>query len=108
MQSTLGHYSTLRGGHAQGHLRDAFIEAVEAIEQWELGEPEPVVLVGHAQEEWPVSKVLRTMWNCTDIMPEMLRQSIDDMLPYLCGLKRRTYAAGSRALLAHVVRSDAK
>jgi hypothetical protein len=36
----------LRSGHAGGHLRDAFWEAVDALMAWEENEPMPIVLVG--------------------------------------------------------------
>lgn len=106
MQSVLGNYSPARGGHAPSHLRDAFSDAVDAIEQWAPGEPEPIIYVGRSQEEWPVRKAVGVLWNCTDFMPEMICDAIDDMLPWLCSLRRRTYAAGARALLTHVIELD--
>jgi hypothetical protein len=38
-------YRRSNGGHYPGHLRDAFIEAVDAYREWEPGEPEPTIEV---------------------------------------------------------------
>ena len=36
----------LRGGHAGGHLRDGFWEAIEALAEWDGNGEMPRVLVG--------------------------------------------------------------
>lgn len=56
-----------RGGHAPGDLRDAFIAAIEAYDDWEEGEPEPTVEL--REQQVPISRVCGLLWNCSDTMP---------------------------------------
>ena len=90
-------YSPVRGGHAPGHLRDAFVDAVDAYAAWKTGEPEPVVDLGGANI--PVSRVFGMLWCCTDVLPGHLADTVND---HLRGerLRRHTYAAAARALKA--------
>jgi hypothetical protein len=37
------YYGNRRGGHCPSHVRQAFIDALEAYTFWETGEPEPQV-----------------------------------------------------------------
>ena len=61
----------LRGGHAPGHVRDAFRAAIEAFYHWNDGEPEPTVTfeINYEPVEIPISKACGLVWNCTDILP---------------------------------------
>ena len=55
-----------RGGHAPGHLRDAFLEWTE---RYIGGENPPTVQVGDDETPRPIGWLLGQLWNCTDVMP---------------------------------------
>jgi hypothetical protein len=90
--------SILRRGHAPGHVRDAFLSAIDAYMAWESGEPEPTVeyQVHYVPSEIPISKACTLVWNCTDIMPGRAFSKLRDDLGL--DVKRSTYAACARAL----------
>jgi hypothetical protein len=92
-------YQPRLGGHAPGHLRDAFALAVEAYEAWNDGSAEPTVLVGHEEIPMKIGAVAGLLCNCTDIMGSFMCRDIDDLLP--AGDECRsgsTYAIGARHL----------
>jgi hypothetical protein len=101
----------IKSGHLGGHLRELFMEAVEAWKNWNTGEPEPTVVlepnyefegnpgaIARNAKKKPctltVSQVCGLLWNCTDILPGSDFQDLQDKLD----LKRRTYAAAARAI----------
>jgi hypothetical protein len=90
-----------RGGHAPGHIRDAFLEAIEAYADWEAGHPEPVVHLGWTTLS--ISRICGLVWNCRDILPGMACRELADLDVW--SDKRQvfpegsTYARGARALL---------
>jgi hypothetical protein len=103
------------GGHAPGHIRQVFIDAIEAYRDWEPGTPEPTVSYDvrspaqHPQEffhietrEIPISQACGLVWNCADILPN----SNFDTLFRHCGVEpipeRQTYASAARALKAAI------
>jgi hypothetical protein len=92
----------MRSGHAPGHVRDAFCNAVEAFVAWKPGEPEPSVEyeVNHEPRQVPVSHMCGLLWNCTDILPGNYFHDL------ACDLKvgRQTYAAAARAMAAYITR----
>ena len=92
-------YRPARGGHAPGHLREAFGNAVEAYDAWRPGEPEPVVEIDG--EQHTVGKVFGLLWCCTDILPGHLVGMVNDQLGDNLGL--HTYAAAARALKAKLI-----
>jgi hypothetical protein len=49
-----------RGGHAPGHLREAF---------WEWAEADQAVTVTVDETERPVAWLFGQLWNCSDVMP---------------------------------------
>ena len=85
------------GGHAPGHVRDTFLQALEAYLQWENGDPEPKVTyeVRYEPQEISISEACGLVWNCTDIVPSLAFGTLED-----CGIEcsRQTYAAAARAL----------
>jgi hypothetical protein len=91
----------LRNGHAPGHVRDTFCDAVEAYVGWNKGEPEPTVEyeIKYVPRKITISKACGLLWNCTDIIPSLEVQSLRD-----CGLEigRQTYAACARAMLQSI------
>ena len=83
-------YNPARGGHAPGDLRTAFEEAVEAICDWNEGDPEPTVEV--REREMAVGAVCGLLWNCEDILPSGTMECVDP--DFGCG----SYAAAARVL----------
>jgi hypothetical protein len=59
-----------RGGHYPGHLRDMFLEAIDAFRDWNEGEPEPTVEYqkNYQASQIPISRACGLLWNCTDII----------------------------------------
>lgn len=92
----------LRSGHAPGHVRDTFLNAISAFMEWDQhsGEPEPAVEfeVNYVQRQILISQACSLVWNCTDIMPGLychwLRRKLD--------IKCSTYAACARAMRATI------
>lgn len=76
-------YTASRGGHAPGHLRDAFLDWIERLE--ELAEESETGLMEDLQPDKAVNQVggegifnngpkplkwlIGQLWNCTDFMP---------------------------------------
>jgi hypothetical protein len=54
-------YDPRRGGHAPGHLRDAFLEWLDTGESTHT----VVVLGEHRSLNWLCGQ----LWNCTDVLP---------------------------------------
>ena len=98
-------YTRGNGGHAHGHVRDAFLDAIEAYRGWRPGRPEPTAALRSPQavtlrtdHELSLAAACGLVWNCTDILP-----GIDFGLLVDCGVepKSRTYAAAARAFRSH-------
>lgn len=52
------------GGHAPGHLREAFLEYLN-------GDPDSeTISIGYEEKAMPLRWLLGQLWNCTDILPE--------------------------------------
>lgn len=92
----------LRSGHAPGHVREAFLNAAHSFMSWQPGTPEPTVdfEVGYVPRQIPLSKLCGLLWNCTDIMPGISFSELSDAMD----IKRQTYAACARAMLAAIKR----
>jgi hypothetical protein len=91
----------LRHGHAGGHLREMFINAIDAFRTWETREPEPTVEleVNYEPHEITISKACGIMWNCTDILPGVW----SDIIEELFGKGHRgTYGAAARLMMADI------
>ena len=87
-------------GHAPGHIRETFLDAVDAFMAWNDGEPEPTVEfeVRYVPRQIPISKACSLVWNCTDVVPGVTFNELADVLD----IKRHTYAACARAMLAKI------
>jgi hypothetical protein len=87
-----------KGGHAPGHIRDAFGDAMFAFMDWDRKTPEPTVDVEihHEPRKMTISQVCGLVWNCSDILPGRFI----DWIAEACGLERmrNTYAAAARAI----------
>jgi hypothetical protein len=60
------------GGHAPGHVRNTFLQAVEAWQGWSARSPEPTVEfeVGYVPQPILISKACGLVWNCPDVLPD--------------------------------------
>ncbi|MBI4269061.1 MAG: hypothetical protein HY615_01905 [Candidatus Rokubacteria bacterium] len=72
--SLLGKYDPRRGGHAPGHLRDAFYAWIED------GAEAETVTVGYDDVEKPAAWLLGALWNCTDVVPGDVRQKVEGIV----------------------------
>jgi hypothetical protein len=102
-ESILQHsfFHPARGGHAPGNLRDAFCGAVDAYEPWADGDPEPTVEI--RDRELKITAICGLLWNCSDIMPYLLYDQINDLMRLPMEMpQRRTYAVGARLLKAMI------
>jgi hypothetical protein len=86
-------------GHRPGHVRDTFLQAIEAWLCWQRGQPEPMIKheVGYLPRLISLSQACGLVLKCTDILPGT---EVDALLDEGLPLKRRTYAAAARAILA--------
>jgi hypothetical protein len=82
-------------GHAPGHARDAFIEAVERLLEWDGTGPEPLVdfEVNYEPVQITIGQACHLMSRCTDILPGYIRDHLEEF-----GLKTGTHSAGARAV----------
>ena len=92
----------LRHGHAPGHVRETFGDAVEAFMAWNPGESEPVVTfeIGYEPHEIPISCACTLVWNCVDIIPGRLHRELCE--DARLDIKSQTYAACARAMRASI------
>jgi hypothetical protein len=97
----------LRHGHAPGHVRDTFCEAVIAFTEWNAGEPEPRVAfeIDYEPHQIPISRACTLVWQCNDIIPGHLFDWLRD--DGGLEMKRQTYAACARAMRAAIKREAA-
>jgi hypothetical protein len=95
----------LRYGHAPGHVRETFGNAVEAFMAWKGGEPEPTVKyeIHYVPRQIPISRACGLVWNCTDIMPGDVFDHLNTELDG--AIKRQAYAACARAMLVSIRKS---
>lgn len=75
-------YAPNRGGHAPGHLREAFAEWLE----------------GDREYDAEARRLTGQLWNCTDIMPRYMRELVAEDY----GAEAYTYAQAARAVRATV------
>ena len=92
-------------GHASITLQHLFRDALEAFDEWENGNPEPVVL--YEDRPVPINVVFSAMHGCTDIVPEaMIGIVIDSLTKPWQGegpFDRMTFSTASR-IMAVLVR----
>jgi hypothetical protein len=64
----------LRHGHAPGHARETFCNAVGEFLSWKPGDAEPMVEyeVDYEPHLISISRACTLLWNCTDIAPGLL------------------------------------
>ena len=73
------------GGHAPGHVRDAFCKAVYAFHRWDGTGPEPKVEfeVNYQPTLISLSEACGLVWNCTDVLPGDLWHLLEELVPNL-------------------------
>ena len=99
-------YRPSRGGHAPGDVRDAFLEAIDAHQAWQDGEPEPTVDL--RDQAVPISRVCGLLWNCSDVLPGVAATQLRDLLTGREGDRRVSpYATAARLLKGLVERAQA-
>lgn len=98
-------YSAQLGGHAPGHLREAFLEWLNDPEQHQVD-------VGWYEGRKPVRWLARQLWNCSDALPACAYADVRALLEgsgdsqYRVGPAvhfSRTYAAAVRRLIRAAV-----
>jgi hypothetical protein len=90
----------LQSGHAPGHVRETFLDAVQAFMDWNDGEPEPMVgfEVDYVEHQIPISKACALVWNCTDIIPGSEYRSLADLRGLCQGDARGDQATALKAI----------
>lgn len=68
----------LENGHAPINLQQYFRDSLEAYEDWQIGDPEPVLAVG--LETLPISEVFGALRGCTDIVPANVVGGVTEQL----------------------------
>jgi hypothetical protein len=87
-------------GHAPGHIRDTFLEAVEAYVNWSAGDQPPSVTreIRYEPHQISLADACRLVWNCTDVLPGHAFNTLTRDCEL--AIQRQTYAAAARAMLA--------
>jgi hypothetical protein len=97
-------YKPNNGGHAPGHLRDAFCEAIELYIAWKDG-PEPTV--EYRDKRVPLSTICGLVWNCTDVLPSDSCAYLGDINPFAKGPQLgSSYGRAARLLKAAIRRME--
>lgn len=94
----------LRNGHATGHVRETASNAFLAWLDWDGTFPEPIVEyeINYVPRHIPISQACGLVWNCTDIVPGLLFDPLQEEASQLTdgpAIKTRTYAACARFIL---------
>jgi hypothetical protein len=96
---TFYYHGRRKGGHAPGHIRDAFCNAMWAFIDWDRNDPEPTIEVEirYRPRKMTVSQVCGLLWNCSDILPGVLSEQIAEA----CQVDNmhQTYAAAARLVI---------
>jgi transcriptional regulator with XRE-family HTH domain len=97
-------YQPGRGGHAPGHLREAFVDWLDVYVEFPT-ETTALPTVEIDDEQRPVSWLFGQLWNCTDVLPSQAFEMVNDILErtHTATIDRRTYAAAVRALKPLIV-----
>ena len=77
-------YQANRGGHAPGHLREAFDDWADELSYRRDRQPE--IDGAKVEGSWLIGQ----LWNCTDIMPSGVSDALD--------LRSGSYAQGARSM----------
>lgn len=91
----------LHDGHAPIYLHQAFQDAVDAYEDWNLEVDEPVVEINGKITR--IGVVFRRLWNCTDLVPHHTLEALKDNVPSSlvqadCWRENATFAEAARIM----------
>jgi hypothetical protein len=93
-----------RYGHLPGHIRDAFLEAIDALADWNPSGPLPPARVSfevrYRTRQISVAEACGLVWGCTDVLPGDVFQSLTEDIGL--DVKRQTYAAAAHAMLHYL------
>ena len=82
------------GGHAPTDLRDAFCDAIDTMQLWSKGEPEPLIQI--RDTDLSIRVVFGLLRNCTDSLPRDLAMRVArlvDRMPVTYGTAARLLKA---------------
>ncbi|MEB2847397.1 hypothetical protein GAO09_24730 [Rhizobiales bacterium RZME27] len=68
----------LEHGHAPITLQQYFRDSLNAFEDWQVGDPEPVLELG--AESIPISDIFAALRGCSDIMPANMVGGVTERL----------------------------
>ena len=89
------HPNRARSGHLPGHIRDTFLEAIEAFVDDDAGKLVRYEI--HYRERLiSIAEACRLVWNCTDILSGTVLRELQDCLR--TSLFGNTYAAAAQAI----------
>jgi hypothetical protein len=88
--------------HAPAHLRETFLNAVDAYLVWRTGQPEPTVIadINYVSQPILISEACKLLWRCTDILPGTEAAAIKEVLH---DMQLNTYAAAAQAMRRAIV-----
>jgi hypothetical protein len=88
-----------RHSHLPGHIRDTFIQAINAFVDSEPGTPLPLVPyeIHYRERLISIAEACRLLWHCNDILPGNTFDALRDCLK--SPPETQTYAAAAQALL---------
>lgn len=94
------------GGHAPGHLREAFADAAYDYATDDVDAAPPAVQIG--DKTMALRDLTGLLWNCTDTMPNWLCNSLQNLVehPHWEPWNGRTYAPGARLVRAYIDRKS--
>jgi hypothetical protein len=98
----------MRSGHAPGHIRETFLDAIEAYARWSFGGggtlPTVVREINYEPHQISLAEACGLVWNCTDILPGTVFETIVTDLELT--IRKRSYAAAARAMLCALKRQS--
>lgn len=102
--------TTVKYGHAPGHVRETACAAFEAWIDWDGTAPEPTVeyQIRYRPHQITLAKACGLVWNCTDIVPGSLFDRVQEEAQDVVrnydqpAIKHRTYAACARFILENI------
>jgi hypothetical protein len=89
--------------------RETFLDAIEAYARWSFGGggtlPTVAREINYEPHQISLAEACGLVWNCTDILPGMVAETIETDLEL--PIRKRTYAAAARAMLSALKRQSA-
>lgn len=101
------YHNNARGGHCPGHIRETFLQALDAYLERDGCAPEPTVEleVGYNPRPIAISKAAGLVWSCSDILPGDAVTAIEGS-DLRDRVRRYTYAGAARAMRSSMATPD--